>query len=131
MLKLPTNKVAIPDRIEPFIYNTRTDLRPLNIDDIVDVTFGVKSFRVKKEYVNKTLRFKIVNLEEYSWWSTKYKILALVPIEKVEKFTKNDILFITTYGRFDSLMEDLFPCNRRPYAGWKNKEVKIEKIQDN
>lgn len=120
-------KEPIEERCEPFMYNTQDDLLQFEIGDIVEVKFGNENYRVKKEYVGRKLKFIVSNLLEYEW-RLKTKRLALVPIEKEEDFKTKDVLFLDAYDRFECLMIDLFPVNRRPYAGWKNKTVQIKKI---
>ena len=123
-----TNIILIPDRCEPFIYNTYDDLNEIKIGDILDVKFGKKSFRVKKEFVGKTIRFVVNNFLSHNWRRPTRR-LAMVPLEKQESFTEKDVLFLDDADRFECLMIDLFPINRKPYAGWKNKTVKIKKIE--
>ena len=91
---------------------------------MIDVTFKNKS-RVKKEYLGKTIRFFVNNIMDYSFYDP-YRRLAIIPLDKFENFTKKDAIIVDQTDRFDCLMIDLFPENRRPFAGWKNKIIDIE-----
>ncbi len=82
----------------------------------------------QKDYVGKELKFVVNNFIEYNWRRPTRR-LALIPIDKIENFKDEDVLFLDDADRFECLMIDLFPCNRRPYAGWKNKTVKIVAVE--
>lgn len=122
--------IEIEERCEPYMYNTNDDLNVVEIGDVITLKFGRKKFRVKKEYSGKSRKFIVNNFLAHHWGRPTRR-LALVPIEKVDSFKKTDILFLDDTDRFECLMIDLFPSNRRPYAGWKNKTVKITKIVKN
>jgi len=117
-------KITIEKRCEPYMYNTYDDLNKIEIGDIITLKFSKKTFKVKKEYVGKKITFIVNNFLEHNW-RRKTRRLALIPLDKKDNFNKNDVLFLDDGDRFDCLMIDLFPCNRRPYVGWKNKTVKI------
>jgi hypothetical protein len=119
-------KVKISDRCEPYMYNSQNDLTTFNIGDVVDVVFMDK-VKVKKDYKGKTIRFFINNILDYHWSSNERR-LALIPLDKKDKFSDKDVLIIDHSYRFDCLMIDLYPENRRPYAGWRGKEVEITLI---
>jgi hypothetical protein len=107
------------------MFNSEQDLLELNIDEVVTVTFQDYS-KVSNKYRGKTLKFVINNFKDYQW-GVPLRNLALVPIEKSANFKKSDVLFIAPYYQFECLMIDLFPCNRRAYAGWKRKTVVINR----
>jgi hypothetical protein len=121
-------KIEIETRCEPFMYNTYNDLNKIEIGNILTLKFGKKPFRVKKVYVGKEVKFIVNNFFEHNWRRPTRR-LALIPIDKVENFKDSDVLFLDDADRFECLMIDLFPCNRRPYAGWKNKTVKIVAVE--
>jgi hypothetical protein len=120
-------KIEIQTSCEPFMYNTDDDLNQIEIGDILTLQFGEKPFRVKKEYVGKEVKFMVNNFFEHCWRRPTRR-LALIPIDKLETFKSKDVLILDDSDRFECLMIDLFPCNRRPYAGWRNKTVKIVSI---
>jgi len=121
-------KIKIETRCEPFMYNTYDDLNKIEIGNILTLKFGKKTFRVKKEYVGKEVKFIVNNFFEHNWRRPTRR-LALIPIDKVDNFKNSDVLFLDDADRFECLMIDLFPCNRRSYAGWKNKTVKIIAVE--
>lgn len=127
-VRINMEKIKIETRCEPFMYNTYDDLNKIEIGNILTLKFGKKSFRVKKEYVGKEIKFIVNNFFEHNWRRPTRR-LALIPIDKVENFKDSDVLFLDDADRFECLMIDLFPCNRRPYAGWKNKTVKIVSVE--
>ena len=114
-------KIKISESCEPYMYTSQYDLKTINIGDVIDVTFKNKS-RVKKEYLGKTIRFFVNNIMDYSFYDP-YRRLAIIPLDKFENFTKKDAIIVDQTDRFDCLMIDLFPENRRPFAGWKNKII--------
>lgn len=127
-IKVEDDKVVVmPHTTEPYMYNNlHDDLLKLEIGDAVEVSF--KDHRnVLEKYRGKKLLFVVNNYKDYEWCEPIRK-LALVPKDKCTGFCKNDVLFIDDYRRFEYLMEDLFPCNRTPFRGWKNKEVRITKV---
>jgi hypothetical protein len=133
-LKLLEKKIGIESSCEPYMYNTEDDLNQFNIGDTIELVFNKKNkFRVRKKYIGKTVRFKVVNLMPHNW-GRPTKRLALVEIEKadlpIEKIKDTDVLYLDDTDRFECLMIDLFPINRKPYAGWKQKKVKARKIQN-
>jgi len=119
-------KIKISESCEPFMYTSKYDMKTINIGDVIDVSFQNKT-RVKKDYLGKTIRFFVNNILDYNFYSP-YRRIAIVPLDKFKKFTKKDVLIIDQTDRFDCLMIDLFPENRRPFAGWKNKIVKIKVV---
>jgi hypothetical protein len=121
-------KIKISDACEPYMYNTKSDTKKLNIGDVLDVKFKTGS-RVKKEYAGKTVKFFVNNVLDYSFYSP-YRRVALIPFSKKDKFSYIDALIVDEHNRFECLMIDLYPANRVPYAGWKNKEVTIKKLQE-
>ena len=120
------DKIIINNRCEPYMYNTYDDLNIINIGDIITIKFGTKPFKVKKEYVGKEITFVVNNFLEYNW-RRKTRRLALIPIDNFESLKDTDVLFLDDADRFEGLMIDLFPCNRKPYAAWRNKTVSIVK----
>lgn len=64
-----------------------------------------------KKYSAKTLRFQVMNTALHDWDG---KTLALVPIEKTNNYKSNDILYLDCYRRFECLMKNLYPQNRKP-----------------
>jgi len=118
------NKVIIPTSAEPFFYNSHCDLLPFEIGDVVELTFQDHRL-VNKKYRGKKVKFVVNNFLEYSY-RNKTKRLALTPT--TDKWTLNDVIILDDTDRFDCLMIDLFPCNRRPYAGYYNKQVTIDKV---
>jgi len=123
-LVVKDNKVLIPSSVEPFYYNTDCDLLPFEIGDIVELSFQDHRL-VNKKYRGKKVQFVVNNFFEYGW-SIKTKRLALTPT--AGKWKLKDVVILDDINRFDYLMEDLFPCNRRPYAGYSKKEVTIDKV---
>ena len=123
------DKIKIDSSCEPYMYNTKKDLTKIKIGDVLDLTFGKKPLKVKKEYVNKTIRFIVNNYLEHTWRRTTRR-LALVPLDKKDNFEESDILILDDYDRFECLMIDLFPINRRPYSGWQNKTVTFTKVTE-
>lgn len=121
-------KIEISTSCEPYMYNTICDIKSLNIGDIIDVKFKMAS-RVKKEYAGKTVKFFVNNILDYSYYSP-YRRIAIIPFSKKDNFNYSDALIVDEYDRFYCLMIDLYPENRRPYAGWKNKEVDIYKTNE-
>jgi hypothetical protein len=119
--KATGGKSSIPDRVEPYMYNSEDDLLIFDTGDKVEVTFRT-GFRVPAKYAGLTLTFTVDNCEKYKW-RIESKVLVL-------KSTSNpkDIIVVHPTDRFRCLMIDLFPCNRRPFAGWENKKVSIRKV---
>jgi len=128
--KLQMIKIDISDSCEPYMYNTYNSLLRVQIGDVITLKFGNKPFRVKKEYLGKTVKFIVNNFIKHNY-RRPTKRLALIPFDKVDSYKKKDILFLDDADRFECLMIDLFSCNKRPYAGWKNKTVEIIKIKRN
>lgn len=118
------HKVKIETRCRPYMYTTYYDLSKIKIGDILTLKFGKKPYRVKREYVGKQIKFVVNNSLAYNKYRPT-KRLALVPLDRRYTFTKKDVLFLDDADRFEGLMLDLFPSNRRPYAGWRNKTVEI------
>lgn len=116
--------VKIPERAEPYFYNSEEDLNQFEIGDKVEVTFGIGS-RVHKNYKGKTVTFIVNNYRKYEY-TGPVKRLALIPIK--DKWSKKDVIILDAYDRFWGLMIDLYPCNRVPYRGWRTKTVSIKKI---
>jgi hypothetical protein len=108
------------------MYTSEHDLKTLNIGDVIDVTFKNKS-KVKKDYLGKTIRFFINNIFDYSFYDP-YRRIAIIPLDKFENFTNKDALIVDQTDRFSCLMIDLYPENRIPYSGWKNKIVNIKLV---
>lgn len=121
-------KIEIEKKCEPFMYNTYNDLTKIEIGNILTLEFGKKPYKVNKDYVGKEVKFIVNNFLEHNWRRPTRR-LALIPLDKVDNFTEKDVLFLDDGDRFNCLMIDLFPTNRRPYAGWKNKTVKIVAIE--
>lgn len=118
------NQIWIPDKSEPFYYNTDDDLLQVEIGDILELKFKDHQ-KVKKDYRGKTIRFVVNNFLEYKY-RNRTRRLALTPI--IDGWTKKDIVILDDSDRFECLMIDLFPCNRRPFAGWRRKNVSVKKI---
>lgn len=121
-------KINIPQTCEPYMYNTNSDLNKIEIGNVLNIKFGKKKFRVKKEYVGKEIKFVVNNFMSHNWRRPTRR-LALIPLDKMNNFSDDDVLFLDDTDRFECLMIDLFPINRRPYAGWKNKKVKILSVE--
>lgn len=117
-------RIGIEDTCEPYMYNTYSDLNKIEIGDVITLKFSNKKYKVNKNYVGKTIKFVVNNYLKYRWHKVTRR-LALVPFNKKDDFKTSDVLFLDDAERFECLMIDLFPCNRKPYAGWKNKTVKI------
>lgn len=124
--KILEKNIGIESCCEPYMYNTNDDLNKFKVGDIVEINFQNKH-KVRKEFSGKTLKFQIMNSMSHNWGRPTQR-LALVLADKINKFSEKDVLYLDDYYRFECLMIDLFPCNRRPYAGWKNKEVTIKKV---
>jgi hypothetical protein len=122
-------KVRISDRCEPYMYHTSNNLHSLKIGDVISATFTKKTSKVKKEYIGKTITFFVNNILDYNFYSS-YRRIALIPLNKKDKFKNSDVLIVDETNRFESLMIDLYPENRRPYAGWKNKKITFEKLKE-
>ena len=120
-------KIEIDAMCQPYMYNTYNDLNPIKIGNVLTIKFGEKSYKVKKEYVGKKLKFVVNNFFEHNW-RRKTKRLALVPIDKINSFAEEDVLILDDADRYECLMIDLFPVNRIPFSGWKNKTVKIVSV---
>lgn len=120
-------KISIPDTCEPYMYNTYDDLNKIKIGDVITLKFGKKTYRVNKQYVGKKVKFIVNNFRKHNW-RRPTKRLALIPFDKKDSFTEKDVFFLDDADRFECLMIDLFPINRVPYAGWKNKTVDIVNI---
>lgn len=121
-------KIKISDSCEPYMYNTKHHMKSLNIGDVINVKFKGGS-KVKKEYAGKTVKFFVNNVLDYSFYDP-YRRVALIPFDKKDKFDYKDALIVDEHNRFECLMIDLYPVNRRPYAGWKNKEVVIKQTKE-
>lgn len=124
LVSIRNNLVGVPSRCCPYFYLTEDDLNQFIIGDIVKVKFRDGS-KVASKYKGKTIEFVVNNFLEYNW-RRPTKRLALVPLE--DGWTKRDVLILDDYDRFECLMIDLFPCNRRPFNGWRSKEVSIKKV---
>lgn len=123
-LELIKTDINIPSTCEPFMFNTNNDLNKFEKGDVVSIKFQDKSYNGK--YKGKTIDFIVMDYMEYSNAYKRFtKRLALVTLDKESQFTEDDILYLDDYYRFSSLIIDLFPINRIPYKGWKNKEVEI------
>ncbi len=118
----------VPNGYYPFMYSTRYLLHKIENGDILTLKFGEKKYKVKKDFVNKTIDFVVVDYREHCFPRLS-RILALVPVEKLENFEDKDVLFLADTYCAECLMCKLFPCNRKPYAGWKNKIVTIIEVQ--
>jgi hypothetical protein len=125
-VKVIHKNIGISDSCEPYMYNTNDDLNKFKEGDNIELKF-LKKCR-KKKYAGKTIVFQVMNTMKHNWRRPTKK-LALVPVDKVDNYKSNDVLYLDDYDRFECLMIDLFPVNRRPYAGWKNKEVKAKKVK--
>lgn len=121
-------KIKISTSCEPFMYNTLFKMKNLNIGDVINVKFK-QSQKVKKEYAGKTIKFFVNNILDYNYYSP-YRRIAIIPFDKKDSFSYKDALIIDEYVRFECLMSDLYPVNRIPYRGWKNKEVIIDKTKE-
>lgn len=124
LVSIRNNLVGVPSRCCPYFYLTEDDLNQFIIGDIVKVKFGDGS-KVASKYKGKTIEFVVNNFLEHNW-RRPTKRLALVPLE--DGWTKGDVIILDDYDRFECLMIDLFPCNRRPFNGWRSKEVSIKKV---
>lgn len=114
------NTVLIPDRVEPFYINTDDDLLPFNIGDVVEICYPNNP-----RYKGITVRYVVNNFLEYEF-GHKTKRLALTPLK--DNWGKSNIVIIDDAHRFECLMIDLYPCNRRPFYGWYKKTVSIKKV---
>lgn len=121
-------KIKISKSCEPYMYTSEYDLKTINIGDVIEVKFQNKS-KVKKEFLGKTLKFFVNNILDYSFYGS-YRRIAIIPLEKINDFTKKDAIIIDQTDRFSCLMIDLYPENRRPFSGWKNKIVDINVIPE-
>ena len=119
-------KIKISTSCEPYMYTTNNDMSKLKIGDVLDVKFQNKH-KVREIYKGKKVKFIVNNTLKYDWYGSYYRI-AIVPLEKKDKFTEKDSIIVDVADRYESLMIDLYPCNRRPFAGWRNKTVNIKKI---
>lgn len=119
--KATGGRATIPGRLEPSMYHSSQDLLQFNLDDKVEVTFG-KGYGVPKKFEGRTLTFTVDNCKEY-----EYRIQSKVLVLKSVSDSK-DIIVVHPRDRFECLMIDLFAVNRRPYAGWKNKDISIRKV---
>jgi len=115
------SQIAVPDRLDPSMFNSEQDLLQFEVGDKVKVKFGT-GFRVPKKYAGRSLTFLVNNAKEY-----EYRIKSKVLVLTLESKPK-DVMVIHPTDRFECLMIDLFPCNRRPYAGWRNKKVTLKKV---
>lgn len=122
--RIEDNKVRLPECCCPYFYNTEDDLNKFEIGDVVEIRFGGGS-RTADKFKNKTVTFVVNNFKSYEWCRPTRR-LALIPLR--DGWTLKDIVILDDSDRFEALMEDLFPCNRIPYRGWRSKEVTIKKI---
>jgi hypothetical protein len=111
----------IPVSVEPYMFNSKQDLLEFTLGDKLQVTFG-SGYRVPKKYAGKSMVFCVNNEREYTY-RIRSKVLVLVSLAN-----QKDRIVVHPEDRFECLMIDLFPCNRRPFAGWKNKEVILKKL---
>jgi hypothetical protein len=121
----PSGVVQIIDRTEPFFYNTDENLTQFNIGDIVEVSFGTGRM-TWKQHKGKTVQMIVNNCRPYKFYDEPFNKLALTPLEP--KWRKKDIVFVENSQRFEYLMEDLYPENRRPFNGWRTKQIDIKKV---
>jgi prefoldin subunit 5 len=123
-LLVKDNTVFIPHRSNPFFYNADPNLLEFKVKDIVELKF-LNNNKVDERYRGKKVRFVVNNLMTYSWGGDLNR-LALTPV--TDGWTHKDIIILDPAYRFECLMIDLFPENRRPFYGWGKKNVKIEKV---
>jgi hypothetical protein len=105
------NHRYICDSIEPRTYHTSSNFTDLNINDIIECTYKGS---VSKYVVNS------VHLRNSTF--------GLIPFEKRFDHSSSDFIQVTSTSRVEGLMIDLYPINRVPYRGWKNRELVINKI---
>lgn len=118
-----SGRVFVPDKREPWFYNSMDDLLQFEKKDIVEIKFkDNKSIPVK--YRGKKISFVVNSCKKYETYIAT-KMIALTPL--TEKWLKRDVLLLDSYENFEAMMEDLFECNRSPFRGWKNKTVTIKK----
>ena len=122
-------KIEIESRCMPYMYNTDDDLCRIEIGDTITLQFGNKRYGVKKEYVGTKVKFIVNNFIEYTH-RIKTRKLALIPVDKINNFKEKDVLILDAKDRFECLMIDLFPCNRRHFAGWENRTVAVKENKD-
>jgi hypothetical protein len=120
----PDSIVQFSRGVQPFFFNSEDVLLKFNIGDIVEVSFG-KGSKTWKRYKGKKIKMVVNNCKQYKWRNESKK-LALTPTE--DGWLKSDIVFIDDTDRFECLMIDLFPVNRRPFSGWETKKVSINKV---
>ena len=118
-------KIEVPDGHTPQMYSTRFLLHKSKIGDILTIEFGLKA---KKAYTGLTIDFVVMNYCERTNPRVTKK-LALVPVEKKDNFKDSDILLLAETYYVECTVENLFPCNRRSYAGWRNKIVTIIEVK--
>jgi prefoldin subunit 5 len=114
------NTVVIPNRCEPFFFNTDDDLLQFNIKDIVEVPYPTNN-----RFQGQVVQYAVNNLIEHDY-RHKTKRLALTPLK--DNWGKNSIVILDDSDRFECLMIDLYPCNRRPFYGWYKKTVSVKKV---
>lgn len=119
------NIITPPNNCSQVQYNTYDKLVDLEIGDILDISFKEDRL-VKKQYKGQTLPFVVHNYMKHNW-RRDTKRLVLIPLAKLDTFEDDDILYLDDADRFECLMIDLFPINRVPYRGWKNKTVTFKK----
>lgn len=115
--------IVVPDRCESFFYaisNKKTQLLEYNVGDEITLKFPNHS-RVRKCFKGQTITFDVLAIRKANWGYNMHW-LGLLPKGSNDK---DEILFVAPYWRFEALMIDLFPINRRPYAGWKQKSPSI------
>lgn len=120
------DKIGVPRSCEPYMYNTRDNLSEVNIGDTLEISFQ-SGYGVHKNYKGRTIKFLVNNFYEYNYYqSSKLRRIAIVPLDKKDKFEFSEIIFLDSTERFKDLMIDLFPINRKPFRGWQNKTIKIK-----
>lgn len=122
-LPVVNNVVEIPERCTPFFYMSKVDLKKYKIGDILKIKFKDNN-RNEKQYRGKEVEFVVNNSMIH--YDERYNRLVLT-INK-DNWTNKDVIVLEDICRFDDLIDALWPCNRRPFAGYKNKTVKVEKV---
>lgn len=117
-----TQRATVPRRCDPSFYVTTQPLSKYDRDDTVELKFGTGR-RVLKKYKGQTVRFTVNNYLDHEW-GKKMRRLLLVP----EGGGTKEAIVLEEAHRFECLMVDLFPVNRRPFAGWSTKCATIRKV---
>jgi len=115
----PHNPIIIPRSFGPESYTTYDDLKEIKIGDQLEVTFG-SGYGVERHHKGRTIIYN-VNNAGISLWRRQSQRLALIAVGDPTNF-----ILLDDADRYECLMIDLFPINRRPFRGWKNKIVTIK-----